>query len=123
MIISGNVGIGTTSLGSYKLRVKQTVDTIDYGIMLEGTTGAGDLSIWVNPLGGAGMYTRTNTPLFFGTNGGYNSMSINTVGNVLIGNGANIIYRCTTAGALPVGALTINSANCGASADTKLRVP
>jgi hypothetical protein len=32
--------------------------------------------------------------------------------------GANIILRCTTAGVLPIGALTINGANCGASVDT-----
>jgi len=34
----------------------------------------------------------------------------------------NAVYRCTTAGALPVGALTINRGNCASSADTGMRV-
>lgn len=36
--------------------------------------------------------------------------------------GGNIVYRCTTAGTLPIGALTIATGNCGASTDTGLRV-
>jgi hypothetical protein len=37
-------------------------------------------------------------------------------------NGNTPLYRCTTAGALPVGALTATTGNCGASVDTGLRV-
>ena len=43
-------------------------------------------------------------------------------GNVTAQGGSNIVYSCKTAGALPVGALTINAENCGASSDTGLRV-
>lgn len=43
-------------------------------------------------------------------------------GNVSVHSGANVLLRCTTAGALPIGALTINAASCGASSDTGLRV-
>jgi hypothetical protein len=43
-------------------------------------------------------------------------------GNVTIGGGAQTLYRCTTAGALPVGALTTATGNCGASTDTGLRL-
>lgn len=43
-------------------------------------------------------------------------------GNVSAGGGSNIVYRCTTAGALPAGALTIATGNCGASTDSGLRV-
>jgi len=38
-----------------------------------------------------------------------------------IGTGATTLYRCTTAGTLPVGALTTATGNCGASTDTGLR--
>lgn len=40
-----------------------------------------------------------------------------------VATGTNVLYRCATAGALPVGALTINAASCGSTADTGLRVP
>jgi len=43
-------------------------------------------------------------------------------GNVTVKSGANTVVRCTTAGTLPIGALTINAASCGASSDTGLRV-
>jgi hypothetical protein len=41
---------------------------------------------------------------------------------VQVGGGANVVYRCTTAGALPAGALTVMPGSCGASTDTLLRV-
>ncbi|MDP3052754.1 MAG: LamG-like jellyroll fold domain-containing protein [bacterium] len=50
------------------------------------------------------------------------SYKLKVVGTVSVNSGTNIIYRCTTAGTLPIGALTINSGNCGASADTGLSV-
>jgi hypothetical protein len=37
-------------------------------------------------------------------------------------SGTHTVLRCTTAGTLPVGALTITSGDCGASSDTGLRV-
>jgi hypothetical protein len=42
-------------------------------------------------------------------------------GTVGANNGNTTVFRCTTAGTLPVGALTVNSANCGASVDTGFR--
>lgn len=50
------------------------------------------------------------------------SGNLSTPGNTTVHSGTNTVYRCTTAGTLPVGALTINTSNCGASADTGLRV-
>ena len=35
--------------------------------------------------------------------------------------GTGVVYRCTQQGNLPVGALTVNAASCGASTDTGLR--
>lgn len=51
------------------------------------------------------------------------SGNVNATGSVTAGNGTNIVYRCTLAGTLPVGALTTVSTNCGASGavDTGLR--
>lgn len=43
-------------------------------------------------------------------------------GNVTAGGGGNTVYRCATAGALPIGALTINTGSCGTTADTGLRI-
>jgi hypothetical protein len=39
-----------------------------------------------------------------------------------VGSGGNIVYRCTSAGTLPVGALTVKAADCGASTTTALTV-
>ncbi len=36
--------------------------------------------------------------------------------------GSNVVFRCATAGALPVGATTINAASCGTTVDTGMRV-
>ena len=41
---------------------------------------------------------------------------------VKVGGGALTVYRCTTAGTLPIGALTTTSSNCGASVATSLVV-
>lgn len=43
-------------------------------------------------------------------------------GVVEINGGTNVVLRCATAGALPVGALTLNAASCGTTTDTGLRV-
>ena len=48
--------------------------------------------------------------------------NIAAVGNVTAASGSNVVYRCTTAGTLPVGALTTTQSECGASSDTGLRV-
>ena len=39
-----------------------------------------------------------------------------------VGGGANTVYRCTTAGTLPLGALTVTASDCGASVATALQV-
>jgi hypothetical protein len=46
---------------------------------------------------------------------------IDTTGNVSARGAANTVYRCATAGALPVGALTITAASCGTTVDTGFR--
>ena len=79
-----NVGIGTTSPEDYKLRVNQDFISIDRGILLEASDGSEDLSIWV--AGDAGIYTKSNKDLHFGTNNDYaRNMTLRTDGNVGIG--------------------------------------
>ena len=57
-------------------------------------------------------------PLLEGTN-----TIIDTTGHVAAGGGTNVVYRCTTAGAvLPIGSLTIDASACGTSTDTAARV-
>ena len=80
---AGKVGIGTTDPGSYKLRVNQDFISIDHGILLEASAGSEDLSIWV--AGDAGIYTKSNKKLHFGTNNNYANMTLGTNGNVGIG--------------------------------------
>ena len=43
-------------------------------------------------------------------------------GNVTVANGTNTLYRCVTAGALPVGTMTTKPSECGSAVDTGLRV-
>lgn len=54
--------------------------------------------------------------------GNSNTADTYLFGNVHVGITTTVVYRCTTAGTLPVGALTITTGNCGASTDTGLRV-
>jgi hypothetical protein len=44
-----------------------------------------------------------------------------THGTIGAGGGAIMVYRCTSAGTLPTGALTTNPSGCGTSVDTGLR--
>jgi hypothetical protein len=37
-------------------------------------------------------------------------------------DGTKVVFRCSTAGGLPIGGLTINKSDCGAAANTGLRV-
>ncbi len=41
---------------------------------------------------------------------------------ITIGSGANTVYRCTTAGTLPVGAMTVTASDCDASVATTLTI-
>jgi hypothetical protein len=64
--------------------------------------------------------------IVYGGGSNYNVAALTVAGSgssaaVTVGSGGNTLYRCTTAGTLPVGALTTVTSNCGASADTGLR--
>jgi len=90
-----------------------------------GTTGPITIQ-WI----GDGVYTPRLLPAVtagttpIATNGFIEDPSGNMMvsGNMGTGNGSNVVYRCTSAGTLPVGALTTSTSACGASADTGLRV-
>jgi DNA-binding beta-propeller fold protein YncE/lysophospholipase L1-like esterase len=82
-----------------------------FTIFENGTTS---IDIWVAP-NNTGGHGAAATPV--------SRFSIDTsTGSVSIGGGSNIVYRCTTAGTLPVGAMTITAGNCGASVDSGLRI-
>jgi hypothetical protein len=76
---------------------------------------------WETPSGAAYSWEIQNST------GSTNLFTVDPSGNVVLngtmstGSATQTIYRCTTAGTLPVGALTTATANCGASADTGLR--
>jgi hypothetical protein len=96
--------------------------------------GALSQGIWFGPNVGfsaTNYVTGTGSFMFFSKSGSLVSAKNtlddgrgNTVifGNASVGNGSKIVYRCTIAGNLPVGALTITSSNCGASTDSGLRI-
>ena len=86
-----------------------TADTAATGV--EG--GVGDPTLYFNILSTGNYAFRT---------GGTITATIDDAGNMHAGNGANIVYRCATAGTLPAGALTITSGDCGTTTDTGLRV-
>lgn len=56
-----------------------------------------------------------------GSNAG-TPLQITNADGVNVGGGPNVVYRCTIAGTLPVGALTITTGDCGASVATLLQV-
>jgi hypothetical protein len=79
--------------------------------------------------GSLGLYGNNNMINWFGTgdvtvatftDSGY---KFQVAGTTSVNSGTNQVYRCTTASTLPVGALTINTANCSASTATGLYVP
>jgi hypothetical protein len=80
-------------------------------------------------LGGGGWINLSLAFFDFGATSAYSAASRNSTGdlsvagNAAVGGGSNVVYRCVTAGTLPIGALTITSGDCGSTADTGLRVP
>jgi hypothetical protein len=89
-------------------------------------TGGGQLSDDGTEQGGINASVGSNSSYGFrfwlGNAGGTSLGQIDPSGNWHVGTGANVVYRCTGAGSLPVGALTIQASDCGASSDTGLRV-
>lgn len=65
---------------------------------------------------------KTGGTLQFKNSAGTTALQISDAGNVQVGAGTNTVYRCTVAGALPIGALTIASASCGTAVATTLQV-
>jgi lysophospholipase L1-like esterase len=71
---------------------------------------------------GYSFQNNGGTAVFFDDTAPSNSLAVDSSGSVTVHNGTNVVYRCTGAGVLPMGALTVDAANCGASTDTGLRV-
>ena len=63
-------------------------------------------------------FTGTGMMAYVGTTSG----GITNFANGIASGGNNVVFRCTTAGALPAGALTTNKSDCGAATDTGIRV-
>jgi hypothetical protein len=103
---------------------------IDQNTSNEPTWPAGGTVFGINEPSGFGVGKYFEDFVVNGTevwvvDGGGDVSAIGTgyFGGVQILGGASVsVYRCTTAGTLPVGALTVNTANCGASTNTGLVV-
>jgi hypothetical protein len=75
----------------------------------------------INTAAPSGHYPRGNgTNYVDGTIQTGDLPSALTPSSIVVNSGTNVVYRCTVAGTLPVGALTINSANCGTAVATSL---
>jgi hypothetical protein len=101
----------------------------NYPVIRPGSSGAFS-GVWLDTAGG--------NAVIIGANGDVNTEGKITSGGTVQGsgfqtglgvpvitntaNGANIVYRCTSAGTLRVGQLTTVSSDCGAVADTQIRV-
>jgi hypothetical protein len=82
--------------------------------------------------GGASVYNPAGATISLGISGfvkpvqgpfgSLGTPSLSVGGGTNQPGSVNIVYRCTTAGTLPVGALSINASDCGASVATTLRV-
>lgn len=113
---------GTDSAGD--VQVKDASYAVRFQAGANGYTGiasAGSNPVQINQYSGLGVwsYNGSNTRTAVLDDGAGNG---SWTGNVTVHGGTNTLYRCTTAGTLPVGALTTVTGNCGASADTGLRV-
>lgn len=71
---------------------------------------------------GSGLYVNEAAVTTGVRAGGIEALTVGATTVAIVG-GTNVVYRCATAGALPVGALTITAASCGTTADTGLRIP
>lgn len=112
--------------GAGVLSAGQLSDASTFGCIVFNATGC---AIANYNIASDGTDLRLNSP---------SNTIINAIGNVAkmtvagtgvstsvpltVNSGANTLLRCTVAGALPIGALTIAAGNCGASVDTGLRV-
>lgn len=133
LLVSANVGCTENLNGSYSNTsalnlIEPTMNSGGYQLGMQigsaSNSSYNSTEIGFTDQGGAGA---TSNSAFIGIYGGH-PMTIdgngNTVmpGNTSVKSGTNVVYRCTTAGTLPVGALTVSAGNCGASSDTGLRV-
>jgi hypothetical protein len=137
--IAGN-GTGTLPSNSYAIEVGKTAGSWNYGLNFD--DGSTHTAIVIPAL--STRPRAASAPILFRS---YNSagaligsyLSTDSKGDLnytssagdspalkapvlSAGDGSHIVYRCTAAGALPVGALTVSTKNCRASADTGLRV-
>ena len=121
-------GVGSASV----IELTQANPTITFtnGATLTLAVSSSGLSATLSVMsGGTGMIGVMEVDFYPGTVCGYqqpaNSMTtqrpINAVGGVIVGTGGNTVYRCLTAGTLPIGALTTVTADCGTSTDTLLK--
>ena len=53
---------------------------------------------------------------------GTTSGGVTNFANGIASGGTNVVFRCTKAGVLPAGGLTVNKSDCGAAIDTGIMV-
>jgi hypothetical protein len=91
------------------------------GNFWDGASAGSDSWNFTDVLGAGANPTSTLTLTHSGSSGAA-KLSVPSVTATTVATGTNTVYRCTTAGTLPVGALTIDTGSCTASADTGLKV-
>jgi hypothetical protein len=109
MIINSCTSTNNNCTGLSSILRHSNVNSNGYIADFVGTQGSSGDTITGD---GQIVYTPFGTP----------TGSAKIAGTVTLNNGTNTLLRCTTAGTLPVGALTIVAGNCGASTDTGIRI-
>jgi hypothetical protein len=124
--MTGNVMGGTSGNG---INIAATVKSSFSGNSCNGTIyqgfGAGmSWCIFEQPSSSGNTFVGNSANSMISGDFSITSLSsgFNNNGNVIALGGVNTVFRCTAAGALPVGALTTTSGSCGTSVDAHIRV-
>jgi hypothetical protein len=109
-------GVGQGGFG-YSNGTEKIVFVCQAGICKIGTLSSTGLSFLTGNAVGATIDNSFNLTVM-----GAGNIST-TKGRLVSQGGENVVYRCSSAGMLPVGTLTTVSQNCGAAVDTGIKVP
>ncbi len=115
---AGNISLAPNDAGGVEVARATTAGGAQNSY-LQGTT-----TYWQ-----AGLRAGDSNYHLFNYQAGADAMACNSATSVCdfpsglsVNEGANVVYRCTAAGALPVGALTVVASDCGSSTPTSLKL-
>ena len=119
-------GTGNWNLIGSRSRVIGAVNAIDTAYTSLAYKGPNATQSLADDSAGGGWNMMVSTGASYGFrfwsgNAATKLGQIDMNGNWWISGGTQVVYRCATAGTLPIGALTITAGSCGTTTDTGLR--